>query len=191
MSFVDTAERLIASTRELLWERGYGATSPKAIQERAQAGQGSMYHHFSGKPALALAAIRRSADELVAQVDEQLMGNGTALDRIRAYLLREREVLRGCPIGRLAQDTEIVHNEDLRAPLAETFEWLRGRLAELITQGQADGEFNAGLDPAAVAAALVSVLQGSYVQARAAGSTDPFDLAISGILALLSPPEGN
>src|SRR3954468_17749100 len=53
--FMSTPERLIESTRELLWERGYVGTSPKAILERSGAGQGSMYHHFKGgKPDLAL-----------------------------------------------------------------------------------------------------------------------------------------
>ena len=62
---MSTPERLIESTRELLWERGYVGTSPKAILERSGAGQGSMYHHFKGgKPDLALAAIRRTAEEL-------------------------------------------------------------------------------------------------------------------------------
>ncbi|SOE25581.1 transcriptional regulator, TetR family [Streptomyces sp. OK228] len=42
-AFMSTPERLIESTRELLWERGYVGTSPKAIQEHAGAGQGSMY----------------------------------------------------------------------------------------------------------------------------------------------------
>ena len=37
-------------------QRGYAGTSPKAIQERSGAGQGSMYHHFHGKPDLALVA---------------------------------------------------------------------------------------------------------------------------------------
>src|SRR3954453_13559214 len=58
------ADRLIESTRELLWERGYVGTSPKAIQQLAGAGQGSMYHHFEGKPDLARAAIERTAAEM-------------------------------------------------------------------------------------------------------------------------------
>ena len=66
---MSTPERLIESTRELLWERGYVGTSPKAIQEHAGAGQGSMYHHFKGKPDLALAAIRRTAEELRATAE--------------------------------------------------------------------------------------------------------------------------
>src|SRR5687767_14902909 len=105
---MSTADRLIESTRELLWERGYTGTSPKAIQQRAGAGQGSMYHHFAGKPDLALAAIRRTGEQLRAKADEQLTGPGTALERIAAYLRRERDVLKGCPIGRLTQDPDVM-----------------------------------------------------------------------------------
>jgi TetR/AcrR family transcriptional repressor of nem operon len=71
---MDTAERLIQSTRELLSERGYVATSPKVILQRAGVGQGSMYHHFRGKADLALAAIERTTGELRAEVDRQLSG---------------------------------------------------------------------------------------------------------------------
>src|SRR3954451_19339347 len=115
-----TRDQLIDSTRELLWERGYVGTSPKAIQQRAGAGQGSMYHHFSGKRELALAAVRRSADELMAAAEAQLSAPGTAVERVSAYLLRERDVLRGCPIGRLTQDPDIVADPELRAPVDET-----------------------------------------------------------------------
>lgn len=71
---MNTSERLIEATRELLWERGYVGTSPKAVQQAAGAGQGSMYHHFAGKQDLALAAIRRSAEELGAAADTVLGG---------------------------------------------------------------------------------------------------------------------
>lgn len=96
---MSTPDRLIESTRELLWERGYVGTSPKAILERAGAGQGSMYYHFKGKPDLALAAIRRTAEELRAAAENVLGGPGTPYERIEAYLRRERDVLRGCPVG--------------------------------------------------------------------------------------------
>lgn len=172
---VDTPDRLIESTRELLWERGYVGTSPKAIQQRSGVGQGSMYHHFSGKPELALAAVRRTAMEMRAAAEEQLAGPGTAVERITRYLRREREVLRGCPVGGLTQDPEIVSSPRLRAPVDETFEWLRGRIADVLADGQASGELAPGLDTDDIAATVVAVLQGGYVLARAAGSAAPFD----------------
>lgn len=181
-----TPERLIESTRELLWERGYVGTSPKAIQQRSGVGQGSMYHHFSGKPELALAAVRRTAERMRAAAERELSLPGTAVERVSRYLRRERDVLRGCPIGRLTQDPEVVVNPQLRAPLDETFEWLRGRIADVLAEGQARGEIAPGLDTDDIAAALVAVLQGGYVLARASGSAAPFDQAVSGALSLLA-----
>jgi AcrR family transcriptional regulator len=175
---VDAAERLIESTQELLWERGYVGTSPKAIQQRAGVGQGSMYHHFAGKPELALAAMQRSAAQLKAQAEEQFAAPGSPYERIAAYLLRERDALRGCRIGRMTQDPDVIADPVLRAPLEETFGWLHGRIAGLLRE--------AG-HPAAqdVAAALVAVVQGGYVLARAAGDGEPFERAVRGALQLL------
>jgi TetR/AcrR family transcriptional regulator, transcriptional repressor for nem operon len=183
---MSTPERLIESTQELLWERGYVGTSPKAIQQRAGAGQGSMYHHFAGKPDLALAAIRRSAEQRMALAEEQFSGPGTALERVAAYLRRQRDVLRGCPIGRLTQDPEVIADDELRRPVAQTFEHLRGRLTQVLAEGQALGDLNRALNPANTAAAVVAVLQGGYVLARAAASIEPFDQAIEGAIALLA-----
>ncbi|MFI6033348.1 TetR/AcrR family transcriptional regulator [Streptomyces sp. NPDC051315] len=184
---VSTSERLIESTRQLLWERGYVGTSPKAILERAGAGQGSMYHHFQGKPDLALAAIRRTAEEMRATAERVLGGPGTPYERIEAYLLRERDVLRGCPIGRLTMDPDVVANEDLRAPVDETIGWLRGRLAGIVEEGKARGEFGPGVDGEEIAAAVVATVQGGYVLARASGTSAAFHAGVRGLLSLLSP----
>ncbi|WP_329568366.1 TetR/AcrR family transcriptional regulator [Kitasatospora sp. NBC_01266] len=180
------AERLIESTRELLWERGYVGTSPKAIQQRSGVGQGSMYHHFDGKPDLALAAITRATQEILANAEAEFTGPGTALERITAFLSRERAVLKGCPAGRLTQDPEVMADPVLRRPVEETFGRLRARLAELLTEGRANGEFGAALDPVATASTLVAVIQGGYVLARAAGSTQPYEEAVAGVLGLLA-----
>jgi AcrR family transcriptional regulator len=180
-----TREQLVESTRELLWERGYVGTSPKDIQQRAKAGQGSMYHHFAGKEDLAQAAIRHTAAEMRSAVDAQLSAPGTALERITAYLCRERDVLRGCPIGRLTQDPDVMATPALRAPVEETFAWLCARLAAVLQEGLDRGELESDLDPMSTAAALVATLQGGYVLARASGDPAAFDQAIAGTLTLL------
>ncbi|WP_421109541.1 TetR/AcrR family transcriptional regulator [Streptomyces sp. NEAU-S77] len=181
-----TSERLIESARQLLWERGYVGTSPKAIQQRAGAGQGSMYHHFTGKPDLALAAIRRTAEQMRTTAEASLSGPGGAYDRVRGYLLRERDVLRGCPIGRLTMDPDVIADPVLRQPVDETLDWLRGRLADVLAEGREGGEFTAGLDAERTASTVVATVQGGYVLARAAESAAPFDSAVEGLLALLT-----
>ncbi|KPI20477.1 transcriptional regulator, TetR family [Actinobacteria bacterium OK074] len=181
------SERLVEATRELLWERGYVGTSPRAILDRAGAGQGSMYHHFKGKPDLALAAIRRTAEELRAAVTAVLDAPGTPYERIEAYLRREREVLRGCPVGRLTMDPDVLASDALRAPVDETLGWLRGRLAAIVQEGREQGQFAPELDPEETAATVLATLQGGYVLARACGDPAAFDTAVRGLLALLRP----
>lgn len=182
---MSATEDLIESTRELLWERGYVGTSPKAIQQRAGVGQGSMYHHFAGKSGLALAAIERTAAELRARAGAQFDAPGTAGERITAYLRRERDVLRGCPIGRLTQDPDVMADPVLRVPVEETFAWLRSRLAGVLAEGRRTGEFGPALDPDATAATVVAVLQGGYVLARAAEDAEVFAQSVDGLLGLL------
>lgn len=183
---MSTPERLIESTRELLWERGYVGTSPKAIQQHAGAGQGSMYHHFTGKPDLALAAIRRTAEEMRATAEATLSGGGSAYARIKSYLLRERDVLKGCPVGRLTMDPDVIASDELRAPVTETLDWLRDRIAGIVEEGCSQGEFTAALDPVDIASAVVATVQGGYVLARSSGSPAAFDTAVRGLLALLA-----
>lgn len=78
---------------------------------------------------------------------------------ITAYLRRERDALKGCPVADVMADPE------LRRPVEETFAWLTDRLAGLLAEGHANDELDAGLDSAATATALVAVLQGGYVLA--------------------------
>ncbi|MEU0035040.1 TetR/AcrR family transcriptional regulator [Streptomyces sp. NPDC006333] len=182
-----TQERLIEATRELLWERGYVGTSPKAIQQHAGAGQGSMYHHFAGKPDLALAAIRRTAEELWAAAEEVLCAPGSPYERIEAYLRRERDVLRGCPVGRLTMDPDVIASDELRAPVDETLDRLRECLAGIVEEGKEQGQFAPSLDGEEIAATILATVQGGYVLARAAGSPAAFDSGARGLLALLAP----
>jgi len=180
-----TRDRLVQSAQQLLWERGYVAMSPRAIQSRSGAGQGSMYHHFKGKADLAEAAIHQSAAAFKEGAERWLGAAGTPMERIRGYMLRSREALKGCQIGKLTQDPEIASNEQLRKPLDETFLWLQARLEGVIEEALVAKEVSADVNAAEMAAMLIATIQGGYVLASAAGSPEPFHKAIRGALGLL------
>lgn len=182
---MDTRSRLVEATQNLLWERGYAAISPKDIQGRAQAGQGSMYHHFGGKQDLAVAALQLSAEQMRADAAGLLSGPGTSLERLETYLRRQRDSLRGCRMGRMTYDADVVAAGPLLQPVSETLGWLVEAVTEVVAQGVEAGEFPASTDPATVASAVVAVVQGGYVLARAQQDRVAFDAAIEGAVAML------
>jgi Tetracyclin repressor-like, C-terminal domain len=83
-------------------------------------------------------------------------------------------------------DPDVMADQELRRPVEHAFAAVRERLAAVIEEGRQNGELNLSVDPAAVATALVAVLQGGYVLARAADSADAYTQAVEGALALLA-----
>lgn len=182
---MDTRTRLVEATQELLWERGYAATSPRDILQRAGAGQGSMYHHFAGKQDLASAALEESAAVMRADVDVLLAGEGSSSERVIAYLERQRDSLRGCRMGRMTYDVDVLATPELLRPVAETLQWVVATIATVIRRGIEDHEFPAGTDAHRLASMVVATVQGGYVLARAQQDPAAFDAAIDGAAGLL------
>lgn len=182
---MNTRGRLVGATQELLWERGYAATSPKDILNRADAGQGSMYHHFTGKQDLAVTALEESAAAMRAEAETLLAGDGASSERVVAYLERQRESLRGCRMGRMTYDADVLATPELLRPVAETLGWLVDRIATVIAEGIDNDEFPAGTDPHQLASMVVATVQGGYVLARAQQDPAAFDAAVEGAVNLL------
>jgi len=182
---VTARTRLVEATQELLWDRGYAAASPRAILDRAGVGQGSMYHHFSGKEALSVAALQANAEAVTTRAAAALGGQGGAVDKIGAYLTIERDVLRGCPVGRMASDPDVVQSQPLHEVVAQTFQQARDLLVAVITDGVRQGELRPDVAPVELADTILAVVQGGYVLARAAGTREPFDRAVHGVIALV------
>ena len=186
MAVTSTRENLIVTMQDLLWERGYTATSPRTILDRAGVGQGSMYHHFAGKEALALAALERNGQMLFDRAAAALRGEGTATERIKSYLLLERDALRGCPIGRMTSDAEVVSSSTLNTVLSNTFDRIRELIVEAIKDGVRQGEFKSDTNPIELADTVLAVVQGGYVLARAAADSTHFDRAVHGAATLFN-----
>ncbi|KAB2813232.1 TetR/AcrR family transcriptional regulator [Pimelobacter simplex] len=184
---MDSREKLIAAARDLLWRDGYSATSPNRIQKHARVGPGSMYHHFDGKSDLAREAIVREAEDMRRRAAESFEGTGSPITRVEAYLWQEREILRGCPVGGLLQDSGVVHDRTLLSPIQETFSWILSQVEGLLSEAAEQGELGPDLAPHDVAATVVAVIQGAYVLAISQQSDAPYRSAIDGAIALLRP----
>jgi len=169
---------------ELLWERGYAATSPRDVMARAGVGQGSMYHHFSGKHELAVEALSTVTKDLTGE-SSLLEGEGSPLERIKRYLSVPRPGTQGCRVGRMTQDPQVVVDAELIAIVAGAFDTMLDRWEQAISDAIAAGELPTTIVPTELARTLAAVIQGGYVLARAKGEQGPMDAAIRGVTSLL------
>lgn len=183
-------QRLIEAMESLLWERGYAATSPREVLDRAAVGQGSMYHHFSGKHELAVEALSIVAGELAGE-SSLLEGEGSPLERIKRYLSLPRPGTRGCRVGRMTQDPQVVADAELITIVADAFNTMLGRWEQAIAAAIAAGELPASIVPGELARTLAAVIQGGYVLSRAQQSQAPMDAAIRGAISLLNAQQSS
>jgi len=190
---MDSRELLVETMSDLLWERGYADTSPRDVRERSGVGQGSMYHHFPTKRDLALAALERNVADLLRAASD-LDGQGDPISRIEAYLMRPREALKGCKVGRMTQDPQVREDPVLLAPVSRAFAQANVSWVRILREAVAAGELRDDLDPERIAHTLMAVLQGGYVLAIAQQDSAPFEDACAGAVDLLraaAPPTPN
>ena len=174
-------EKLIEAARELFATKGYDATSPREIMERAKAGQGSFYHHFRSKEGLAHEVLGVVADEMLGVGRRQFDPAREPEDRVDAYLLADRDALRGCRLGRFAYDAGL-DEAGLRERTAAYFREIEALLIAAFREGRP----RRGARPDDLAATTLAVVQGGYVLSRIHDDPAYLRRAVDGLLTLLA-----
>src|SRR5256885_13866679 len=116
-------DAIVQAAKDLIWEGGYEAMSPRDVMARSDAGQGSLYHHFKGKRDLAGQALWEGNIELRAIADRVFSHDHRPhLERLQRFLnALSRDPLKGCRVGRLAVESSIA-GEAIPAPVADWIE---------------------------------------------------------------------
>jgi TetR/AcrR family transcriptional regulator, transcriptional repressor for nem operon len=183
---VSKRDAIVQAAKDLIWEEGYEAMSPRDVIERSGAGQGSLYHHFKGKRELAGHALWEVDAELRVIADRVFSHQERPpLERVRRFLdALSREPLKGCRIGRLAVEAAI-EDDVIRQPVAAWFDYLAGKLRQALLEAQVGGQLGKGLDAADLALTLTAMLQGGYLLARTHRDPALMHRALAGGMALL------
>lgn len=176
---------IVGAAKQLLWERGYEATSPRDVLVLSGAGQGSLYHHFRSKLDLARAALEEMAKEEIVEMDGIFSAEVAPLERVQRYLCRERHALRGCRLARLANEAAIELPE-FRQPISDFLNAITTRLSDSLLQAQDEGALSADVNAKCLATTLVAVVEGGFILSRVHWDPDRMQTAIDGISQLLS-----
>lgn len=174
-----TVARVLDAACELFARQGIRDTTLDQVGALSRTGRGQLYLYFAGKPDLVAAVVAQQVQR-VLDAQQPLLGTiGTAAD-VRAWCAmaaRQYSVddpIR-CPLGSLVHELG-ERDGAARAALAEGFGRWRAELAAGLRRVGQRGELAPGVDPDAVAAALLAAYEGGVVVAGAAH--DPAQLRI-------------
>jgi TetR/AcrR family transcriptional regulator, transcriptional repressor for nem operon len=182
---VDSRQKIVDSAKRMFWHHGYSTTSPRQVMADSGVSQGSFYHHFPTKPELGREVVEANGRDVLDSVQAAMDGLPTGRDRLAAFLGCASEALDGCRVGGFAYDAGILAEPELRESLESVFTQLADLVEQAVREGQSDGSLPPGLEPRKTAAALVAVVEGAFVTARATGRQSSADDATAGALALL------
>jgi TetR/AcrR family transcriptional regulator, transcriptional repressor for nem operon len=173
-------ERIVEGAAELFAERGVAATSLDEVLAAAGAGKGQLYHYFRGRDELVAEAVGLRCAQVLAGLTQALGAVG-ALAELEQALAGfadgyEQMGLPGCPIGSLAAEVA-ERNEDARLQTAAAFDAWERLFAGALGRMRERGELRADASPAALATALLAVIEGGMVLSQA--RKDPASLRIA------------
>jgi TetR/AcrR family transcriptional regulator, transcriptional repressor for nem operon len=87
-------DAVVIAARDLLWERGYEATSISDLEQRTGLNRSSLYQEFGSKHDLLEAALTCYADQIVAPLLADLTEPDADLDTIGAVFMRLAQLFR-------------------------------------------------------------------------------------------------
>ncbi len=186
----DTRNRILSVAARLFETLGFEGTAVAAILREADVNSGSLYHFFPSKEALLVAVLEKYVEVLEPALlgaadraaDDPIEKVFALLELYRGRLLVS-EFSRGCPVGDLS--LEIAGRLPEACHLVATYfeswtdkveDWLEAAGDRLPPQ----------TDRRALAAHVLSVLQGGVMQARVSASISPFDDSVSQIRLLVN-----
>ena len=164
--------RRLTEAGYLLFNRdGYNATGIQQIADQAGVPKGSFYNHFDSKEAFAAAIIGHYAD-WVSRAWSQCQAEAppepvAALRHLfsRFAAHHESQGCQGCLVGNFA--AEVAESSPLcREVLQGCLRDWRGRLAELIAQGQATGALRTDVDATRLATLFWDAWEGALLRMK-------------------------
>ena len=156
-------EALILQVAEgVLMEKGYYETSIEEIAARVGIAKGTVYLHFPSKEDLVVAIFERDMQKLVDFVEATVSSALTARGKLEAIL---RFMYEGLSNKRMQLLESLYNNTELRrifldkkACTRDMWNQLSARVASVLEEGKAAGEFDKTLPTAVMQSAFSSLL---------------------------------
>lgn len=170
-------QKLLVAALALIREQGYSPTSVDELCGQAGVTKGAFFHHFKSKDALGVAAANHWTETTSALfAAAPYHKHSDPLDRVLGYLDFRKTLLKGevaeftCLVGTMVQEIYET-NPDLRAACEASIFGHAATLAADITAAKKRYRIRGPWTAESLALHTQAVLQGSFILAKANGSS--------------------
>lgn len=171
-----TADQILDVSERIVQTRGFNGFSYGDVANELGLTNASVHYHFAAKGDLGLKLVERYVERFFAALAAIETRTSAIPARILDYVKIYEDVVaaqRMCLCGILTAEYETLP-ETMRARLTDFFSRNEAWLAAQLAEGRKIGELDFSADPRAVAAALVSALEGAMLVAKAHGGAESF-----------------
>ena len=165
-----TRRFIIEQSAVIFNKKGIAGTSISDLMESTKLAKGGIYGNFNSKEEIWIEVFDYLTSMVSSALDRAAAGKTTAREKLFAILDYYHDNLAtnemgGCPMlnfGTEADDT----NPDLRQRVAKTIKKSQQRIARVIEEGQAAGEFNKQTDASIFAIKMFTMIEGAIFASR-------------------------
>ncbi|MEO0525645.1 MAG: TetR/AcrR family transcriptional regulator [Bacteroidota bacterium] len=176
------ADFLLERGMEILWSKGYNATSVNDIVGAAGVPKGSFYFYFESKEDFVIKAIEMYFDAQFTPASEFLNNKKVSpkqriLDfyAYRAKILKEElECKKGCLACNIGNEMA-EHNENIRRVIVENEKIVHEQIASAVKEAQEAGEIDAAWNAMDVVAFFEDAGKGAMTSMKELQSSYPID----------------
>ncbi|AUP79247.1 TetR/AcrR family transcriptional regulator [Flavivirga eckloniae] len=176
------ADFLLEKGIEILWSKGYNATSVNDIVKAADVPKGSFYFYFNSKEDFAVKAIDKYFDAHFGPSRDILRDTSIApKQRLlnfyehRLHMLKEEmNCKKGCMACNLSSEMA-EHNENIRTAILAKAQMIISSITEVIQEAQDLGEIKNTTKAEVLAAFIEDAGKGSMISMKETKSAEPID----------------
>ena len=162
-----TRQRIIERAAQVFNRRGFAGASMTELMRATGLEKGGIYRHFESKQALAEAAFDYAWEAVCVPRERGISEIGNSLEKLKLFVRNfvgdpPRAVGGGCPLLNTAVDSDD-GNPCLRSKALAALSGWRSRIADLVSNAQAEGYVREEVEPEAVAVVMIAALEGAVM----------------------------
>ncbi len=179
-----TKRFIIEKTAPIFNAQGYVGTSLADLTQATGLTKGSIYGNFQNKDEVALAAFDYNFGRVNEYIKNKMLAVENAIDRLMVYpevygnFLRIPFLKPGCPILNTSTEADDTHPA-LREKAIEALSYWKRSIENQVKRGIERKEIKKDTDPTRIAVLIMSLIEGSIMQAKVTGRSTELHIAMN------------